>query len=50
MYRLGEDMVVRLPRVHWAIGGVEKEQRWLPKLAPHLPLAIPVPLAKGKPR
>lgn len=49
IYRLGEDMAVRLPRVAWAIGQVEKEQRLLPRLAPHLPLAIPVPLAKGSP-
>jgi aminoglycoside phosphotransferase (APT) family kinase protein len=28
---------------------VEKEQRWLPKLAPKLPLPIPVPLGLGKP-
>jgi aminoglycoside phosphotransferase (APT) family kinase protein len=49
IYRLGEDMAVRLPRVPWAFGGVEKEQRWLPKLAPHLPLAVPVPLAQGAP-
>jgi hypothetical protein len=28
---------------------VEKEQRWLPKLAPQLPLPILVPLALGKP-
>jgi len=49
MYRLGEDLAVRLPRIHWAIEQVDKEHRWLPKLAPHLPLAIPVPLAKGSP-
>ncbi len=49
IYRLGEVMAVRLPRVAWAIGQVEKEHRWLPKLAPHLPLAIPVPIAKGRP-
>jgi aminoglycoside phosphotransferase (APT) family kinase protein len=49
LYRLGEDMVVRLPRIHWATEQVEKEQRWLPRLAPHLPLAIPVPLAMGAP-
>ena len=49
LYRLGDDMVVRLPRIHWAAGKVDKEQRWLPKLAPLLPLAIPVPLAKGTP-
>ena len=49
LYRLGHDMVVRLPRIHWAIDAVEKEQRWLPKLEPLLPVAIPVPLAKGAP-
>jgi len=49
IYRLGNDMSVRLPKIHWAIGQVEKEQRWLPILAPHLPLAIPVPLAIGEP-
>lgn len=49
LYRLGQDMAVRLPRVDWAIEQVEKEQRWLPRLAPHLPLAIPVPLALGTP-
>jgi aminoglycoside phosphotransferase (APT) family kinase protein len=49
LYRLGEDMVVRLPRIHWAVEQVEKEQRWLPRLAPHLPLAIPLPLAMGVP-
>jgi aminoglycoside phosphotransferase (APT) family kinase protein len=40
-------MAVRFPRVEWAIGQVEKEQRWLPKLAPLLPLSVPVPLAMG---
>lgn len=49
LYRLGTDMVVRLPRIHWAVAGVEKEQRWLPRLAPHLPVAVPAPLAKGEP-
>ena len=49
LYRLGEDMVVRLPRIHWATGQVDKEHQWLPRLAPLLPLAIPVPLAKGYP-
>ena len=49
LYRLGDDMVMRLPRIDWAIGDVAKEQQWLPKLAPFLPLAIPVPLAKGQP-
>lgn len=49
LYRLGSDLVVRLPRIEQASGQVEKEHRWLPRLAPHLPLAIPVPLAKGRP-
>jgi aminoglycoside phosphotransferase (APT) family kinase protein len=47
LYRLGDDMVVRLPRIHWAVEDVDKDFRWLPLLAPLLPLAIPVPLAKG---
>jgi aminoglycoside phosphotransferase (APT) family kinase protein len=49
LYRLGDDMVVRLPRIHWALGQIDIERRWLPRLAPHLPLAIPVQLATGKP-
>lgn len=49
LYRLGVDMVVRLPRIHWAVGGVDKDFRWLSVLAPLLPVAIPVPLAKGTP-
>lgn len=49
LYRLGDEMVVRLPRIHWATDQVEKDMRWLPKIAPHLPLALPVPLAKGLP-
>lgn len=49
IYRLGDDLAVRLPRIHWATGQVAKERRWLPRLAPLLPLAIPVPLAVGEP-
>ena len=47
IYRLGDDMAVRLPRTKWATGQVERERRWLPRLAPHLPLAIPTQLAMG---
>lgn len=49
LYRLGDEMVVRLPRTPSASKQVDKEQRWLPKLAPLLPLAIPYPLAAGAP-
>ncbi len=49
LYRLGDDLVARLPRIDWAVGQVEKEHQWLPKLAPFLPLDIPTPLAMGAP-
>ena len=49
IYRLGEDMAVRLPRVAGGTGTIDKELRWLPKLAPLLPVAISQPLAKGSP-
>ena len=49
IWRLGSDLVIRLPRVHWAAGQVELEARWLPRLAPHLPVAIPEPIAIGEP-
>ena len=48
MFRLGDDMAVRLPRIHWAADAVEKEHRWLPALAPRLPLAVPVPSREGR--
>jgi aminoglycoside phosphotransferase (APT) family kinase protein len=46
-YRLGEEMTVRLPTAASYALAVDKEDRWLPILAPSLPVAIPVPLAKG---
>ena len=48
-FHLGEQMTVRLPSAATYAPQVEKEQRWLPKLAPLLPLAIPTPLAMGAP-
>lgn len=48
-FRLGEDMSVRLPSAAAYEPQVEKEHRWLPRLAPLLPLPIPVPLVKGVP-
>jgi aminoglycoside phosphotransferase (APT) family kinase protein len=42
-------MLVRLPRKANYAAQVEKEQRWLPVLAPMLPLPIPCPVAMGKP-
>ena len=48
-FRLGEDMSVRLPSVEGYAAQVEKEQKWLPELAPLLPLPVPLPLAMGVP-
>ncbi|WP_217575958.1 aminoglycoside phosphotransferase family protein [Mesorhizobium sp. GbtcB19] len=48
-FHLGDAMAVRLPSAAPYSLQVEKEQRWLPKLAPLLPLPIPTPLAMGKP-
>jgi aminoglycoside phosphotransferase (APT) family kinase protein len=48
-FHLGDDMVARLPSASEYALAVDKEQRWLPALAPRLPLPIPVPLAQGQP-
>ncbi len=49
IWRLGDDLVVRLPRIHWATGQIDLEATWLPRLAPHLPVAVPEPVAVGEP-
>ncbi|MER5275850.1 aminoglycoside phosphotransferase family protein [Streptomyces sp. NPDC002809] len=49
MYRLGADMVVRLPRTAGSADDTTTEHHWLPRLAPALPVAIPVPLGAGVP-
>src|SRR5437764_15318826 len=49
LVRLGADLVIRLPRRQAAARLVEHEQRWLPVLAPRLPLPVPVPLYCGRP-
>lgn len=48
-FRLGKRLKVRLPTASRYIAQVEKESRWLPRLAPHLPLVIPKPVAAGAP-
>jgi aminoglycoside phosphotransferase (APT) family kinase protein len=48
-FRLGADMVVRLPSAAAYAPQVLKEHQWLPQLAPKLPLPIPAPLALGSP-
>jgi aminoglycoside phosphotransferase (APT) family kinase protein len=49
LFKLGKEMVVRLPRQEWSVGQLKKEVQWLPKLAPELPLEIPKPLGQGLP-
>ncbi|MDV9194701.1 phosphotransferase, partial [Streptomyces sp. Wh19] len=50
LWRLGDDLAVRLP---WATQSADellrKEHAWLPTLAPHLPLPVPVPQRLGEP-
>lgn len=49
IYRLGDDLSVRLPRVAKWAEMVEREIRWLPVLAPRLPLPVPEPVGVGVP-
>jgi aminoglycoside phosphotransferase (APT) family kinase protein len=49
IYRLGTELGVRLPRTPGGVDDVALELRWLPELAPHLPLPVPVPVGAGRP-
>jgi aminoglycoside phosphotransferase (APT) family kinase protein len=49
IYRLDHDLYVRLPRVGTWAESIDREWTWLPRLAPHISLRIPKPLAQGKP-
>lgn len=50
LFRLGADLVVRLPRFERAAEVAAKEFRWLPRLAPRLPVAVPVTPGTGPSR
>ena len=49
LFRLGDDLAVRLPRRAASARLIEREQRWLPSLSERLPLAVPVPRRTGRP-
>ena len=49
MYRLGPDLAVRLPRRTLGARSLAVEQRWLPLLAPSVPVETPVPVRIGAP-
>lgn len=48
-FHLGKNLSIRLPSHLDYASQVQKEHYWLPKLAPHLPLAISLPIAMGEP-
>jgi aminoglycoside phosphotransferase (APT) family kinase protein len=50
MFRLGEHLAIRLPRRELAAALILNEQRWLPQVAPALPLKVPVPVRVGVPQ
>ncbi|MHA3701230.1 aminoglycoside phosphotransferase family protein [Jatrophihabitans sp. YIM 134969] len=49
LFRLGDDLLVRMPRIGWAAASAAWEHRWLPRLREHLTTAVPVPVALGRP-
>src|SRR5690606_41789638 len=49
VYRVGDDLSLRLPRTAWAAAQAEKEARLVPLLAPHVTLRLPVVHALGRP-
>ena len=49
LFRLGDDLLVRMPRIPGPAETVAFEHTWLPRLAAHLAVAIPAPVALGEP-
>jgi aminoglycoside phosphotransferase (APT) family kinase protein len=49
VYRLGAELVARLPLIDWAVPQVALEREWLPRVAPLLPVPIPEPVEAGEP-
>jgi aminoglycoside phosphotransferase (APT) family kinase protein len=49
LYRLGDSLVVRLPKIDWATGQIALEETLLPRLAPQLPVSVPEIVAVGEP-
>src|SRR5215218_8101908 len=49
IFRLGDDLCARLPRMAKWAQDLEREWRWLPRLAPRLSLRVPEPVGRGRP-
>ena len=49
LFRLGDDLLVRVPRQPGGSRTIAREARWLPVVAPHLPVPVPEVVAVGAP-
>lgn len=49
LFRLGDELLVRLPRQPGGSGTIDKEAHWLPRMRPLLPVSVPEVLAIGDP-
>ena len=49
LFRLGHELLIRMPRIEWAASSARHEHTWLPRLASHLTTPIPAPVALGQP-
>ncbi len=49
LFRLGDHLLVRLPRQPGGTAGIDVERRWLPVIGPRLPVAVPEIVALGEP-
>lgn len=49
LFRVGDDLVARMPKILEAVEQADSDARWLPVVAPHLPAAVPAPIFVGEP-
>ncbi len=49
MFKLGDDLLVRIPRTPGGVASLRNEREWMPRLAPSLPVRIPEPVHAGSP-
>ncbi len=49
LFRLGDELLIRLPRQPNSGRGISKERNWLPRLRSYLPVGVPEIVALGKP-
>lgn len=49
LFRLGDALLIRLPRQPGGTATIEKEARWLPRIGPLLPVSVPEVVAVGEP-